>query len=237
MRCCRLTVDVTGGAMKREEWAAGTSVEFGFWKRWLETKGAQWPADYDFRTDPNAELQSDIAQHIEDFPGTTLKLLDVGAGPMTAVGKRYRGAPIDLTAVDALADQYDAFDFPPGLPLVRTLQCDSEALSRKFGEDAFDIVYARNTLDHGYDPIEAIREMLKVARPGGKVIAAHLSKEATAENWTGFHQWNFYVDADGFKIANRSSTFALADAIAAHGRIVFLSPPGDTMANFVISKF
>ncbi len=223
--------------MNREEWAAGKSPEIEFWSRWLETKGGQWPDDYAFRTAPNAELQAEIAQHIQDFPHKTLKVLDVGAGPMTVVGKRFRGAAIDLTAVDALADQYDALDFPSGLPLVRTQQCESEALSRKFGVDVFDVVYARNTLDHGYDPVEAIREMLKVARSGGKVIAVHFSNEATAANWAGFHQWNFYVDADGFKIANRSSTFSLADAVSSLGRVVFLSPPGQTMANFVISKF
>ncbi len=223
--------------MNRDEWSAGTNSEIGFWKLWIETRGAQWPADYEYRVDPNAELQYEIAQHIEGLEGATPKVLDVGAGPMTIVGKRFRGVAINLTAVDALADQYDSLPFAPGLPLVRTLKCDSEALSETFGENVFDVVYARNTLDHGYDPVRAIREMLKVARPGGKVITAHLTNEAIAENWAGFHQWNFYVEDAKFMIANRTTTHVLADAIASLGTIVSLSPPGDAMVNCVIEKF
>ncbi|HXT09339.1 MAG TPA: methyltransferase domain-containing protein [Roseiarcus sp.] len=222
--------------MNRDEWSAGTDSEIQFWKFWLGAKGAQWPDDYAYRIDPNTELQYEIAEHIQGFHGDVLKLLDVGAGPMTIVAKRFRGAPIDLTAVDALADRYDELDFPPGLPLVRTLMCDSERLSEKFGENVFDVVYARNTLDHGYEPIKAIIEMVKVAKPGGTIITVHLPNEATVENWVGFHQWNFYVEGADFKIANRTKTFNVASAIADLGRIVRLSPPDSPTVACVIEK-
>lgn len=147
--------------MNKEQWSNGIKNEFDFWAKWLETKGREWPDDYLFRIDPDAELQAEIAGLLADISGIP-KILDVGAGPMTKLGKKMKGVAIDLTAVDALADIYGELNYPTGLPLVRTQKCDSEKLSEKFSANSFDLVNATNTLDHSYDPITAIKEMIKV---------------------------------------------------------------------------
>ncbi len=43
------------------------------------------------------------------------------------------------------------------MPPVCTWACDSEELTTRFERDYFDVVYARNTLDHSYEPIAAMR--------------------------------------------------------------------------------
>jgi SAM-dependent methyltransferase len=222
--------------MQREQWSRGIESELAFWKRWLETKGLSWPGDYAWRTNPNAELQRSITSHLGGFSGGPLRVLDVGAGPMTTVGKKFLGAPIELTAVDALADAYDQLDFPPGLPLVRTQKCDNELLSVTFDPDSFDVVFARNTLDHGYDPVLAIKEMIKVAKPGGLIVTEHLANEALAEKWQGFHQWNFHVvDAD-FKIADHEKTHSLSEVIAGLASIIELSPNNAPVVKCTLRK-
>jgi SAM-dependent methyltransferase len=195
--------------LDKDLWAQGIDTEIGFWSRWLETKGGQWPWDYANRTDPRLELQQDLARLLKDFKGETPKVLDVGAGPMTFIGKIFRGRPINLVAVDALAALYDQLDFPSGLPLIRTQNCDAEMLSQEFGTDVFDLTYSRNALDHTYDPVKAFREMVAVTKPHGIIFTDHLPREATSENWSGFHQWDFFVEDSSFYISNKSEKFNL----------------------------
>ncbi|WP_162751446.1 methyltransferase domain-containing protein [Rhizobium sp. CNPSo 4062] len=42
-------------------------------------------------------------------------------------------------------------------------------LSLFFNDLAFDIVYCQNTLDHCFDPMSAIVEMLRVLKVGGEL--------------------------------------------------------------------
>jgi SAM-dependent methyltransferase len=222
--------------VKQEQWSRGIEFELSFWKKWIETKGLNWPGDYSFRTNPDAQLQWSIAGHLRGFNGARLKILDVGAGPMTAVGKKFRGIPVELTAVDALAEAYDQLAFPPGLPLVRTQQCYSEQLSEKFAPDSFDVVFARNTLDHSCDPVMAITEMIKVARPGGLVVTEHLANEAITEKWQGFHQWNFrVVDAD-LEIVDRETTTSLSEVISGLAAITSISPDNAQVVHCTLRK-
>src|SRR5258708_32700535 len=37
-------------------WAKGIKFERDFWANWLQTKGAQWPADYQSKLDPECPL-------------------------------------------------------------------------------------------------------------------------------------------------------------------------------------
>ena len=73
----------------------------------LRTGGAEWAGDFKRRFDPNSELLVDPRYVILPTEGE-LHILDVGAGPITSVGKRRTGVDVHLTAVDPLADEYNA---------------------------------------------------------------------------------------------------------------------------------
>lgn len=77
---------------------------------------------------------------------------------------------------------------------------EAERLADAFGENSFDLVYARNCLDHGYDPMLAIQQMLKVVRVGGVVLFEHGVNEGERQGYQGLHQWNFCVSDDRFVI-------------------------------------
>jgi SAM-dependent methyltransferase len=218
-----------------DTWVDGIASELDFWSRWLETKGLGWPADYAFRTDPHAEIGGIAGEYLASFHGTP-RILDVGAGPMTALGKRLNGVPVELTAVDALAHFYDGLKFAEGLPLVRTQKCDSEKLSEKFPPNTFDLTYAQNTLDHSYDPMAAIQQMIYVTKLGGLIITSHAANEAINENWQGFHQWNFYVTGRDFKIANRTETLSVKRQFGNDVAFIDLSPDGESWVNCVMRK-
>ncbi|TAM87486.1 MAG: class I SAM-dependent methyltransferase [Jatrophihabitans sp.] len=112
-----------------------------------------------------------------------MRLLDVGSGPGTitcdladlvAPGRvtaleRTAGA-LDLTRAEARRREITNIDFAVG---------DVHAL--QIPDACFDVVHAHQVLQHVGDPVRALREMRRVARPGG-VVAARDSDYA-AKTW------------------------------------------------------
>jgi hypothetical protein len=72
----------------------------GYWRDWMRTKGGEWPEDYRFRLDPESVIRTHITRHLDGI-GSRVRMLDVGAGALTIVGKRWPGHDFTLTAVDA----------------------------------------------------------------------------------------------------------------------------------------
>ncbi|MFD5213522.1 class I SAM-dependent methyltransferase [Microbacterium sp. NPDC058345] len=114
---------------------------------------------------------SDSAAYLAGHLTPDMHLLDVGAGPGTiTVDFAARVARVTATEIDDAA-----------LSLSRALAAeraaenvdfsveDVHALS--FADDSFDVVHAHQVLQHVGDPVQALREMRRVARPGGIVAA------------------------------------------------------------------
>jgi SAM-dependent methyltransferase len=185
--------------MARKE---GKQIEIDFWSRWFETKGLEWKKEYRDRLDPNLLFQDYLIKYLPKSPVCTI--LDVGAGPLTALGKKLTGCEIAITAVDPLAREYEEilerFNISP---VVKTQYCEAEKLSENFLPDYFDFVHVLNAMDHSYDPIEGMRQMLKVVKKNCFIFMSHASNEAEKENYIGFHQWNFCREGDKFIVWNK----------------------------------
>lgn len=177
----------------RSRWDANIADEVEFWDRYLGTAGLDWPDEFARRIDRDAMLQeSQILQRLPAGCERPVRILDVGAGPLTVLGTRAAGCSIEIVAIDPLARHYDALLARHGIdPPVRTLECHGEELAQKFSPESFDFAYARNALDHAYDPCKVIRNMTAVVRPGGWVILRHRPNEAERAGYEGLHQWNF----------------------------------------------
>jgi ubiquinone/menaquinone biosynthesis C-methylase UbiE len=99
----------------------------------------------------------------------SVSLLDVGCGPgnITAdlAGRLGEGAVvgIDLSkdVIGMAATQYATEDHP-------NLSFEvADVYALDFSEGSFDVVYAHQVLQHLSQPVEALREMRRVLRPGG----------------------------------------------------------------------
>jgi SAM-dependent methyltransferase len=194
-------------------WSAGIDHEAQFWHDWAQTKGARWPDEYARRLDPAASVDALIGEPLRRS-GSGARLLDVGSGPLTPVGKRYRDAEFTVSACDPLARLYDVILQAAGIePLVRTEFAVAEDLSAFYAPSSFDVVYCQNALDHSFDPVRGIIEMCRVVRVGGHVILRHSPNEAESECYVGFHQYNFDEQDGEFVIWNKKSRVKVADAM------------------------
>jgi SAM-dependent methyltransferase len=173
----------------------GVSHELDFWTRWLTTKGLHWPEDYERRLDPDSQLDEPLIVERLSELGDDVSILDVGAGPLTILGKRYPGKSLRITPVDPLAREYDRLLAEFGVePPVRTGFCPGEQLLERFRLGEFDVAYARNSVDHSYDAAKVVHNMVALVRPGGYVLLRHVRREGEHMKYSGFHQWNLDVE-------------------------------------------
>lgn len=117
----------------------------------------------------NRRTVADSAAHLVPYLRPDATLLDVGAGP-GSITVDFAGRVAHVTATEIGEAE---------LALSRTLAAergvenitfsveDIHALS--FPDDTFDIVHAHQVLQHVADPVAALRELARVAKPGGVV--------------------------------------------------------------------
>jgi SAM-dependent methyltransferase len=212
--------------MSGDVWREGLQEELAHWRRWLEAGSAAFVGQFDdylWRTSPSSPLLVHHTKHLERHarPGTTVRILDVGAGPLTAVGKVWERRKVEITAVDVLAKEYDALLAEAGLqPLVRTIRAEAERLTDTFARDRFDLVYCQNALDHSHSPIQAIGEMLSVVKPGHAVVLLHVVNEAENQAYGGLHQWNLCVDGGEFIVWSREHRISVTRTFGSVANVV-----------------
>jgi SAM-dependent methyltransferase len=92
-------------------------------------------------------------------------VLEVGSGlGILANEVATTAAGVHVTGVELSAEQLAA---ARPAPRVTFTQGDAHALD--FADESFDLVYARYLLEHVVDPERVLREMRRVAKPGGRV--------------------------------------------------------------------
>jgi SAM-dependent methyltransferase len=196
-------------------WRQELRREVGFWTTFVTTKGADWPRAWSRLVDPGGPVKDQfIKDKIALVDANPVKILDVGAGPLSVVGATYPGKELEITATDVLADEYDRMLAEAGVkPPVRTQRCRGEDLLEHFGPDRFDLVFARNSVDHSVDPLVILKNMLAVAKPGGFVLLRHYRNEGECQEYEGLHQWNFDVEGDRLLLWNERERHDVASVL------------------------
>src|SRR5688500_6170664 len=100
-------------------------------------------------------------------PGDQVLEVGVGTGINTSLYPRNcKVTGIDLSA--GMLDKAREHVAREGLRHVRLIEMDAANLT--FAEDSFDIVYAPYLVSVVPDPVQVVREMRRVCKPGGKII-------------------------------------------------------------------
>jgi SAM-dependent methyltransferase len=196
-----LRASLVGRREPQRVWREGLPEEVEFWKQALPARVAMEPG-YKLRVDPTAPMTDPLLSSlIANIPAETVSILDVGAGPLTALGKTYPGKTLNITPTDPLATEYVRIMRDAGIePPVPPTPCRGEDLLDLFGPSTFDIAFARNALDHSVDPVRVIRNMVHVVKDGRFVVLRHLRREADRNLYRGLHQWNFDIEEGEFVI-------------------------------------
>src|SRR5271157_3377256 len=85
------------------EWKQGIPSESLFWDGWMRERGGQWPGDFQKRFDRETPLDAWIAGAVRLLGKAEVSILDVGSGPVPAIGYKLEGIALHITAVDPLA--------------------------------------------------------------------------------------------------------------------------------------
>src|SRR3954447_6232758 len=120
-------------------------------------------------------------------------LLDVGCGPGTITAD-LAGAVAGVTALEVTGDALGlarAEIDRRGVANVEFAVGDVHALD--FPDDTFDVVHAHQVLQHLGDPVTALREMRRVARPGG-IVAVRDSDYAAFTWWPELPALDAWLD-------------------------------------------
>ena len=191
-------------------------MEIQDWKKLIDTEISHWNhVFYKYTSDENSYLHQYVKKRldmelplhknvqllVDSIDKSEISILDVGSGPIPFLGRKST-KNIKLTAVDYLAENYyklyEKYNiYPPTIPIA----LDASELSLHSENNLFDIVYARNSIDHTFDPIKCIQEMVKVSNK--YIILEHKLNEGIVENYQGLHQWNFFIKDSKFYISNK----------------------------------
>ena len=166
-------------------------------------------ADYNSSLRKRAAGQLAFPKHLEQYlvEERTTRILDVGAGPHSVIGLVGASSPIEIVAIDPLADSYnEMLDSMNIVPSIKTIVGEAERIA-EYDFGIFDLVYSRNALDHSYDPVSAIEAMLSVLDPKGAIHLDGSINEGEKQKYGGMHQWNFEPGEDGDLVIWRKSEY------------------------------
>lgn len=205
----------------KTDWETSLPEEVQFWRGALSDPAKNWiPEEYRERTDPDLPFQQELRELLSHHAETTVRILDVGAGPLTRLGKVWPGKSLEIVATDPLAGQYDRIMEEIGLvPLVRTIAVQGEKLTQSFPPNSFDLAYASNSLDHAKDPVDVIRQMCALLKPQGRAYLWHFVNCGIGERYVGLHQWNFSGVADDMLVDDGRRRVSLQAALGPAWRV------------------
>jgi len=205
-----------------EEWQTALPREVQFWEKALADPDRHWfRFDYEERLNPTLEFQAHLQELIEAPAGAVVRVLDVGAGPLTRLGKVWPDRTLELVPVDPLAAEYKQLLQRYKLqPPVWTEVGAGERLLEQFAPNFFDLAYASNSLDHSQDPLRVIEQMFSVVKPGGYVYLWHFAHVGVTERYGGLHQWNFDLKKGDMLLSDgRGTRHELGRVFAGRGQL------------------
>lgn len=173
-----------------DKWLGGLESEIAFWKRYMETKGDIY---YDtFKNQTEKDRHFTLERYLDGFSKTEqIKFIDIGSGPFSRCGHVTENYNLLVETVDPLAEVYNDLKKKNDLENGITIKTGFvELLDKYFDADSYDIVHMSNSLDHSFNAVFGIYQLLNLCKVGGKVILRHAENEAERSEYGGLHQWN-----------------------------------------------
>lgn len=139
----------------------------------------------------NWRTASNSAAYLVPYITSTSKILDIGCGPgsMTIDFARLASQG-HVTGVEYVPDPLDeARELASSQGVTNTEFTVGDIHSLDFPDNTFDIVHVHQVLQHIADPVKALREMRRVAKPGGIVAARESASMLWYPENEGITKW------------------------------------------------
>jgi len=173
----------------------------------------KWQKELNVAKFPLKPLVTDTVTHdsmIALIPPTAKKILDVGAGSGYIVNK-LKKAGRDIIGQDMSEESCKAYNLIYG---------DMHDLP--WDDDIFDVVIAKGCLEHTLSPRMVVREIWRVLRPNG-LLLADTPQSREDVSWTNRahfisltpNQWNSMLKMNGFHV-NQNEFVGCYNRIIAH---------------------
>jgi SAM-dependent methyltransferase len=206
----------------KQVWDANLNDEITFWKKWIQNDEFNLPEDVG-RTKTNQPFKSEIEAAIASCPRDHVDILEIGCGPASEMGCRTNtGKAFSVTYCDPLAGEYEKMWAVKKLAMPHQIKAiEVEQLDKHFLPDSFDVAYACNCLDHSFDPLAGIKNIVSLLRAGGKFFLRSRIREGIKEKYVGLHQWNFYFENDFLMLSDRhGNAVNVTDAVSKSAKMV-----------------
>lgn len=171
-------------------WEHGKKKTLGFYKKKLPWK------------EKTLNRRSNLPDLFAPMIGSKKKvrIAELGSGMFCTIGTNWPSAEVEIYPSDILANEFNQILKEAGVvPLIPVKYEDMENLS--YRDNYFDIVYCVNALDHTINPIQAIKEMYRVTKPGGWIYLKCFIDVGEKEKYAGMHKWNINMDKNNNLIA------------------------------------
>jgi SAM-dependent methyltransferase len=194
-----------------------------FWEAWFRTGGLHWPSDFQQRTSGATTTPDDVAALIDAAASgpEPVRVLDVGSGPISVLGDvPARWPNATLISLDPLASVYNRLLDGAGLDRVPRVTFGLSEFPDSFVDGPVDVIHCRNALDHAFDPVRAIIQLLGMLRPGGRMVLRHFENEGAHGGYGGLHNWNFTRSDEGhFIVWCRDYGVDVSDLVAPYATL------------------
>ena len=192
MKLLSSATDKTAYENSYNKWLSSLSSEIFFWRRYMETKGLKWHANWEQKISPTKKFPLEKFIPTENIGGDC-ECIDIGCGPFP-IGHNTDKVNLRFQTLDPLGHAYnllkEQYNIDDGVSVGTGCV---ELLHELYPENTFDMVHMMNALDHSFNPFHGIQEMLFICKVGGKVILRHAENEAINQKYQGLHQWNLSV--------------------------------------------
>ncbi|MBK8211960.1 MAG: methyltransferase domain-containing protein [Rhodospirillales bacterium] len=172
----------------------GAEDELAYWENVFSNYASKGNKHLDVLLSPSMPLQQQFIDIIASYQrpdGHMIKVLDVGCGPLSVIGK---SGPyeVDLVGIDPLSGTYQKILERHGLVSPHlSIAGMGEQIDTFFSAESVDFIHSRNALDHCEDPRVVIRNMITLAKPNSKIFINVCQNEGENASYSGFHRWNF----------------------------------------------
>lgn len=207
--------------------ALGIWLEAWYWRWWMFRSATRHSEIYRRAMERGRPLDPFHRQFVDGLASPRVRILEVGSGPLSAIGTVHPSKSLEIVATDLLADTYARLLAHLRIePAIRTVRADAERLTEQFADSSFDYVTANNCIDHCARADRAIEQMLRVTRAGGWVSLRHAENEASRTRYFGLHEWNFALERGEPILWNRRERIPIRELVAPWGELKVLSEPG-----------